>query len=46
MTVKQLRELLEGWDDDLPVIDKDGRAVKGARIVDHEEGQKAKVKLG
>lgn len=44
MTVRQLMEVLAGWDGDLKVVDKEDRAVRGARIVETKDGPK--VKLG
>lgn len=46
MTVGQLIEVLKGWDPDLKVVDKNGVAVKGARLVVTDQGAKPKVKLG
>lgn len=44
MNVSQLIAVLEGWDGDLKIVDKDERPVRGARVIQTEDGPK--IKLG
>jgi hypothetical protein len=44
VTVRELKEVLSGWDENLQIVDKEEKTVRGARIVETKDGPK--VKLG